>query len=122
MAKKFKGFTEEEQKEIERQVKEKIEAERIIKARKARVDIIPELLKSALYQFKYGDLDFKFVMELYRFLINYEELSEENKDHIEFLFAEDLLFLGARGVPEGFDISSAITKNRDVLKNYRETK
>lgn len=122
MAKKFKGFTEEEQKEIERQVKEKIEAERTIKARKARVDIIPELLKSALHQFKYGDLDFKFVMELYRFLINYEDLSEENKDHIEFLFAEDFLFLGARGVPEEFNISSAITKNRDALKKYREAK
>lgn len=122
MAKKFKGFTEEEQKEIERQVKEKIEAERIIKAREARVDIIPDLLKSALYQFKYGDLDFKFVMELYRFLINYEDLSEENKDHIEFLFAEDCLFLGARGVPKALDISSAITKNRDVLKKYREAK
>lgn len=122
MAKKFKGFTEEEQKEIERQVKEKIEAERIIKSRKARTDIIPELLKTVLYKFEYGDLDFKFVMELYRFFINYEDLSEENRDHIEFLFAEDFLFLGARGVPEGFDISSAITKNRDALKGYRETK
>lgn len=120
MAKKRNGFTEEELKEIERQVKEKIEAERIIKARKARVDIIPELLKSALYQFKYGYLDFKFIMELYRFLIKYEDLSKEDRDHIEFLFAEDYLFLGTQGVPEGFDISSAIAKIRDALKKYRE--
>lgn len=120
--KKINGFTEEEWKRIEEEAYERVRKDRIIEAHKARVEIIPELLQSCLYKSRLiGHLDGKFILNLYQFLINTSDLSEEEKDHIEFLFAEDYLFVGRDGVPEGVSLQELIDEMRKALKPYRET-
>lgn len=120
--KKINGFTEEEWKRIEEEAMENVRKERIIEAHKARVEIIPELLEAAFYKNRlFGHLDFKFILNLYKFLINNSDLTEEEKDHIEFLFAEDYLFVGRGGVPEGVSLQELINEMRKALKPYRET-
>lgn len=120
--KKINGFTEEEWKRIEEEAMENVRKDRIIEAHKARVEIIPELLQSCLYKSRLiGHLDGKFILNLYKFLINNSDLSEEEKDHIEFLFAEDYLFVGRDGVPESVNLQELIDEMRKGLKLCRET-
>jgi len=120
--KKINGFTEEEWKRIKEEAYEQVRKDRIIDAHKARVEIIPELLQSCLYKSRLnGRLDAKFIINLYKFLINNSDLTEEEKDHIEFLFAEDYLFVGGGGIPEGINLQELIDEMRKALKPYRET-
>lgn len=120
--KKINGFTEEEWKRIEEEAYERVRKDRIIEAHQERVNIIPELLQQCLYKSRLvGSLDRKFILNLYKFLINNSDLTEEEKDHIEFLFAEDYLFVGRGGVPEGISLQELIDKMRKALKPYRET-
>ena len=120
--KKINGFTEEEWKRIEEEAYEQVRKDRIIEAHKARIEIIPELLQNCLYKNRLiGHLDGKFIINLYKFLINNSNLTEEEKDHIEFLFAEDYLFVGRDGVPEGVSLQELIDEMRKALKLCRET-
>ena len=118
--KKINGFTEEEWKKIEEEAYERVRKDRIIEAHKARVEIIPELLETCLYKSRLvGRLDNKFIWKLYEFFINNSDLTEEEKDHIEFLFAEDYLFVGRGGVPEGINLQELIDNVRKSMKSFR---
>ena len=119
--KKWNGFTEEEMRKINEEVEERIRKERVLRSKKAMNDFIPEILRLGITKYKYEDLGGKFLMDLYKYFINYQDLSEDDKNMIEYTFASDFLFVGSRGIPEGTDISSIITNIRKGLKTYRES-
>ena len=119
--KKFNGFTEQERQRIKEEVEERVRKERELEARQGRVDVIQDIIRTTLKKHRIErKLDFKFIMNLYKFLINNSDLSEAEKDHVEFLVAEDIIFIGTNGLPEDVDISQVINDLRNGLKTYRE--
>ncbi len=120
--KKFNGFTKEEIELIKKKAEENVRRERIIQCHKGRVDIIPELLRMCITKQRWtGYLDSKFIFELYKYLINNSDLTEDEKSDIEYTFATDYLFTCNRGVSEGTDIGKMISDMREYLKKYRES-
>lgn len=116
-------FTEEDKKRIEEEVKEQIRKERIIEAHKARIEVISDILERVITRSRYDliRLDNKFIFELYRYFINNSDLTDSEKDRIDYNFVNDYLFIGRTGIPEGTDLIEITNKMRESLKKYRES-
>lgn len=120
-SKKFDDYSEEVQREFDERVKQKLREEREIRYHQGRIETVRELLRYAITMYKWEmKLDLKFVLELYRFLINNSDLTEADKDDIEYDFAENLIFVGTNGLPAGTNISEKINEVRNDIKKYRD--
>lgn len=94
---KRKETKEERDKRIEEIVRKKIEAERVVKRHKSKLEFVEEAFGIAIKKFKYEDLPWRYMLDTAKYLINDEEFSENEKTTLRCMFSDDFIYFGGRG-------------------------
>ena len=115
MPRKTKMSKEEQQKEIDRIVAERIAKQRKEDNRKAQKEFIEKALDLLLYQMRYTYIRQSYAFATAIRLINLSDLSEEDKDEVRLNFATDIVFAGGGVKEEDFDKAR---KKIEEIKEY----